>query len=439
MTITEGMTPAQFNTAMNDNITSIGYVGKVPTFDTIIIGHDIQTACLLAGLGTLNYGISGKSFDDSINAAFAAASTANKVIAGAVDVKTFGAVGDWTTDDTANIQTAVNAGNIIIQNGTFKIAASIKIPSNRTVYLFNCKVKKANASYDNFFTNSDFDGGNVGVNIIGLGGVELDGNIQYNDDDYATNPLNIPNGPPPRPETSYKNLAMFFCNVNGLSVSGLSISNLPFLGTLYQNCQNAKFHHVYQTLDLLNRNQDCFDVLGGIGESYNIEAYNLSMTAGDDFCAMGGTNESNLGYINGVTNWNLGDVHDIYIHDITVDLGPRGCVFVPIVGDGAKVYNIRYENILVRRCSAVMYAAYPEYNVVPCAKTDLHDITIKNIKVEDLNFYTGLTYNCLNYFGKNMMDFSIENLIYVKDSSNKYVLIAGDQSDNVKINGVQVT
>jgi hypothetical protein len=143
--ITEGMTPAQFLTAINDNCTVGGFQNTPKTIIDSIQNWEFKSTLGLNGISTtgLNYGISGQSFISKINNSFNSISLIDKVVTGVVDVKTFGATGDGTTDDAASIQAAVNAGNIIIQNGTFKLTTSIKIPSNRTVYLWNCKVKMA--------------------------------------------------------------------------------------------------------------------------------------------------------------------------------------------------------------------------------------------------------------------------------------------------------
>lgn len=51
-----------------------------------------------------------------------------------LSVKQYGATGDGTTDDTAAIQAAVTAGDMVFfPNGTYKVTSAISIPSNRTL------------------------------------------------------------------------------------------------------------------------------------------------------------------------------------------------------------------------------------------------------------------------------------------------------------------
>jgi hypothetical protein len=85
--ITAGMTPAQFNTAMNANIASVGFTGRAVDFTTLMLGHEIKTAFALDSLGTLNFGRDA-NFISNLNNTFNNISLADKVIAGAVDVKT---------------------------------------------------------------------------------------------------------------------------------------------------------------------------------------------------------------------------------------------------------------------------------------------------------------------------------------------------------------
>jgi hypothetical protein len=50
------------------------------------------------------------------------------------DVRSFGAVGDGVTDDTAAVQSALNAGNVFISPGTYRITRSVTVPSNRWMF-----------------------------------------------------------------------------------------------------------------------------------------------------------------------------------------------------------------------------------------------------------------------------------------------------------------
>ena len=104
----------------------------------------------------------------------------------AIDVRTYGAIPDGVTDSAASINSALLVGNVIIQNGKFLLSESIKIPSNRTVYIRNAKIKLADTIYDNFLRNSDFVNGNTSVNVIGIGNAVFDGNSVNNLDGYAT-------------------------------------------------------------------------------------------------------------------------------------------------------------------------------------------------------------------------------------------------------------
>jgi hypothetical protein len=433
--ITAGMTPAQFNTAMNANIASVGFTGRAVDFTTLMLGHEIKTAFALDSLGTLNFGRDA-NFISNLNNTFNNISLADKVIAGAVDVKTFGATGDGNTDDEADINIAVTAGNIIIQNGTFKISASIKIPSNRTIYLFNCKIVMADASYDNFFRNSDMIGGNSNIYIVGLGNVELNGNIAGNNDNYATygpkNPLGGPYG-----GTIYRYNAMIFCNVDGFEVSGLHLYDIPHWGFYIQRSRNGKYHDIYHNCNTIIENQDCVDCCHG---THDIEIYNIAANVvKDDFSAIAVSDFSDMGYT-GIPNWNVGDVYNIYYHDIDIYDMRLGSPAAYLAGDGGKIYNIRYENIRIRNGGTIFFSSYGSsiYNVAP-VKTDIKDITMNNIRFDTMQTGGGVPRNYVFYFGLDMMNFAATNITNNTGKPIYTITDGADVSDNVKINGVQVT
>jgi polygalacturonase len=424
--ITEGMTPAQFNTAMNNNIASVGFTGQVVSFTTSMLGHELKTAFTLNNIGILNFG-KHSSFITDLNNTLSSISIADKIIAGAADVKTFGAVGDGSHDDAADINTAVAAGNIIIQNGTFKISASIKIPSNRTVYLFNCKLKMANSSFDNFFRNSDMDGGNSNIYIIGLGGAELDGNCTNNSDGYATYGINPPAGP--ITGTAYRYIGIIFCNVDGFEIRNLYLSFIPHWSFYLQKTRNGSVHDIFIEKDTEIVNQDGIDLGHGC---HDVDIYNMAIECADDFSAIAVANYSGFAYT-GFVGWNVGDCYNISYYDIDIYDMKAGAILAPLIGDGGKIYNVSIENVRIRKGGSIFYGSYLGYNDVACVKTDFHDITIDNVRFDTIQTRTNVF-----YFGQSMMDFAATNIVN-NTGATLYTLTAGDQSDNVKINEVQVT
>jgi hypothetical protein len=424
--ITAGMTPTQFNAAMNINLAALAIIGApVPSTD-IFKGHEIKLAFKLNNLGTLDYGQSGQSYINFINNSFGGVSFADKVIAGATDVKTYGATGDGLTDDAADINTAVAAGNIIIQNGTFLLSASIKIPSNRTVYLFNCKIKMAAASYDNFFRNSDMIGGNVNIRIIGLGNAELDGNAVNNNDGYVTyGPFNtnVAGG-----ANIYRYIGIILCNVDTFEISGLHVHDWMHWFYYLQNASHGSIHDLYlnYTFYTTPSNQDFGPICHG---SHDVEIYNCSCRTGDDFICLAVANYTDLAF-NGFVGYNVGDVYDIYMHDCNVHTFYAHMLAL-IAGDGGKIYNVRYEDVNVFYANMPFGSCYSTYRDVSPVSSDTQNIVVKNVKI-----YESAT-TCFN-FCQGAVDLTISG-IENKTGFDMYTHWSGDLTDNCTINGEAIT
>lgn len=427
--IVAGMSPTAFINAVNANITELGTIGKNVTITNIMPAWEYISALKLNGFSGIEIGSKGATEASVINNSV---SLANKVITGATDVKTFGATGDGTTDDQASINTAIAAGNIIMQNGTFKLTASIKIPSNRTIYLFNCKIKMANTSYDNFFRNSDMTNGNTTIKIIGLGNVELDGNAPNNNDSYVTyGPINtnVDNG-----GTPYRYNAFMWCGVTGLEISGLYLYDNPHWQIQLQKCSNVKVYDIYSDHHTLIVNQDFID----FSHSSNVEVYNIVVTCADDFSCMSSAGYNPVSWTS-IVDWNKGDVYNISVHNAHIYDMANGGALVPIAGDGGKIYNINYSRILISIGGTIFYGSYTDLWTTDPVKTDIHDIVVNDIQFDVMTDGGGVPRNYAFYFGQDMMDFAATNIVNNTGKSLYTITDAADVSDNVKINGVQVT
>jgi hypothetical protein len=337
------------------------------------------------------------------------------------DVRRYGAVPDGTTDCINAINTGLLAGDVIIQNGVFLISASIKIPSNKTVYIKNAKIKMANSSYDNFFRNSDFSGGNNNINIIGQGMAILDGNSANNDDDYATYGL--------RTNSSYRYIGIIFCNVTTFSISGIQVADHPHWTIYLQKSSFGSVHDIYINQYLLTVNQDGIDMGHG---SHDIEIYNIKGYTRDDVFAIIVSNYSDLA-VRDIPDWNKGNVYNIDYHDVDIYNCAQGSTLALIAGDGGKIYNIDQESMRIRTGGTIWFSNYTGYWDVDPVKGDTHDITMNNITMDNMS--VGRDY--LFYFGQSCMDVTATNITN-NTGEPMYTLIDGDQSDNVTINGAQV-
>lgn len=430
-TIITGMTPAEFITAFNANVAEIAYTGKTLDVNSTLRGCQLKAFTKLNGIADINYGISGSTYISQLNSGFTSASTDDVIIAGAADVKTFGATGDGVTDDASDINTAVAAGNIIIQNGTFLLSASIKIPSNRTIYLKNCIIKMDDASYDNFFRNSDMDSGNTNIKILGLGAVELDGNCENNDDDYATyGPIDA--GDPP--VTIYKYVGIIFCKVTTFEISGLDIHNFMHWCISLQRSSSGSVHDLNIDYGFLTVNQDSINVLHG---SHDINIYNITTNCADDFQAIAVANYSGLSY-SGYADWSDGDVYNITCYDIVITGMLYGSICAFLGGDSGKIHDIEYRDIWIKNGGTIFYSVYNSYRDVDPVATDNYNIVFKNIRF-DVMYGNGVTRAYPFYFGQDMMDFSATGIINNTGKPMYDIVNGADVSDNVTINGVQVT
>jgi parallel beta-helix repeat protein len=87
-------------------------------------------------------------------------------------VSDFGAVGDGATDDTAAIQAAINTAVMVIfpAGYTFKVSATLSVPSNRTLYMYGAVISLAANVNNHVFKLAD-----GASNVTFLGG-EINGN-----------------------------------------------------------------------------------------------------------------------------------------------------------------------------------------------------------------------------------------------------------------------
>jgi hypothetical protein len=434
-TITEGMTPSQFMTAMNANQAEIRANSRITQFTNLMLGHEVTSAFLLNGLIPSVVGESGRSF---INACNTSISISDVVIAGVEDVKTFGAVGNGTTDDSAAIQSAIDAGNIIIQNGVFKVTTSIKIPSNRTIYIKNAKVKRASAMYDNLFRNKDLDTGNVNIKIEGLGGAELDLNL--------TN-INYDNWAEIEPSVYYKVVCILMCQVNGFEISNLYMADFTRWLFRLQNSSNIKIHDCFIDRVAYSLYADFCNT----AHCHDLEVYNLGLSCSDDIFNITFGDQSNAGDASykGFAGWNEGDCYNYHIHDIDVYITHWGGLIVPIGSSDNDCYDILAERIRIRSGGSIFYNSYTKdlFSNDP-TKENFHDIVLKDIQIDYMDT-SGTHADYPFYFGQDMKDFSATNIVnnsgqtmYVKTGfaqNSTYHAGLADVSDNVKINGVQVT
>ena len=336
-----------------------------------------------------------------------------------IDVRTYGAVPDGTTDCTSAINSAITAGDIIIQNGIFLLSESIKIPSNRTMHLKNCEIKMADASNDNFFRNSDFEGGNVNVHVIGQGNVLLNARAAYQDNAFETyGPLDPPS------DTLYRYVGIVMCNVNGFSIKNINITQTMKWQVLLQKASNGIVDNIYLAHQYSGGNQDGFDIVVGCN---NIDFSKIKGRSGDDFVGIFVGKETGI-RVN-ATNWDVGDNHDLTFNNLDVYSTPYRAI---ILGGEATndIYNIDFNNLRVHTCQYLLLNYNDLYTGVP-TKDTVKDITLDEVTV-DAN--TGdnvvrLLEGCSNLVLTDFTNDSGKTDLYTQE---------GKTFENISINGLVI-
>jgi polygalacturonase len=348
-----------------------------------------------------------------------------------IDIRDYGAIPDSVTDCSSAINSALLVGDIIIQNGTFIINESIKIPSNRTVYGKNALIKCGAASYDNVFRNSDFVNGNTNVNIIGLGNFAIDMNAVNNNDPYYTVYGNGEIYPEyKRQPESYRYVGIQIYKVTNFQIKNIYIVNFTHHNIHIEQSSQGVISDLYFNYKYSVSNMDGIDLLWG---THHITINNISGFTSDDFFAFccGVVADLIPSYS---TGYNIGDIHDITISNVRIKNSQKGRCPTVIVGNGNKLYNITMNNLVLIKSGALYYSNVGAgFEGTPPTADDIYNINIDNAIVGDIDY----DQSCFE-FGESMKDCAFTNIV---NNSGKpiYRLINGDQSNNVKINGTQLT
>jgi len=110
----------------------------------VTVGEDVASAYIALARSTSNFEIEALTLSEAPDTRGLYNSPRNRdaggmseeaLAVGIVNVKDYGAVGDGSTDDTAAIQAAVNAGSpVVFPVGVYRTSGTISIPSNRELY-----------------------------------------------------------------------------------------------------------------------------------------------------------------------------------------------------------------------------------------------------------------------------------------------------------------
>jgi len=342
-----------------------------------------------------------------------------------VDIRLYGAKCDGITNDVSAINNTLADGDALIQDCTVLIGSSILIPSNRTLYLSNCKIRIADNSWDNIFRNANPDTGNVNVSVIALGNAVIDHNTSGNNDPNYVNY----GGQSHSAQNLYKAGTFFFCNTTNFNVKGLTFSDRPHYCASIQQSSFGEITDIF-----FNHYTDCTnqDGIQNIFGTHHVTYKRVFGRTGDDFVSIFlGTFFGTLFYP--LPNYNLyGHCHNIVWDDMIIHSAQHS--FILICGDGKKIYDVTFKNAYV---IYNLFMAYinSTYCSIPSTKDECYNINVENVEIK--NSYAW----CANLeLGTNMKNVSAS---FINPSSRyayrvwmrtpAYVL------ENVSVNGVQLS
>lgn len=357
-------------------------------------------------------------------------------------------------DDSDRIQKAldsnfpVNGTKIVVveaknkhnPDGIYYLSKPLKVPSNTCLKLEGCYLKLNNGVNNAIINNSDFDGGNKNIHIIGVGNPILDCN--RNGQNLTLN--------------NYKNIGLHLYNVDNFSIQGITLKDSARWCLVPEKCTNGLIDDI--NFDLAGEvNQDGVHILG---QSSNITVTKIRGVVGDDACVVNarlngqGTNVFQ-GYGTG------GNVTNIVFDDINIKGGTNShtgilrtsgsptTVIDGIILSNAIGYNLYdgilrlggNDDILIDNHRNISVSNVKGYEGTRGGVSLINMLQpIKNVQVSNAQIFTTRK-RLINGNGKN-----IDNL----QLSNVYMEIQGTEEEsttvksifgfaNSTVNGLQAT
>ena len=346
--------------------------------------------------------------------------------------RTTGLIPDGATDNAAIANAALLTRNVTFANGIFLLSESLKIPSNRTVYLKNCKILMGIQSLDNFFRNSDMDGGNASVKVIGQGNACLDSNA-INNDDYVGGVSYSTYGPVGAGifgDNVYHYWGIAMVQVTGFEISGLNIIEYNHWCIVPQAATNGIIDDIFFNFMYVNTsesNKDGIDILIG---SNNITISNIKGKTEDDFTIVASTQKIGMAYK--FIGWEVGDVHDISYENIQCYYS--GYYSLRVMGESAdnnSLYNISVDNYRTFQSGAFLHVGLSGWYASAPTQATLHDFTFNDITQELVSVggfaLLQVTESCKNFTFTNLVNNSIASTISIT---------AGKDVNGFSVNGV---
>ena len=222
----------------------------------------------------------------------------------------------------------------------YTLSHAIEIPSNTTVKLDNCTLRLNDGVLCNIFVSKGcYDTSMTSaqelrnISIIGIGNAVLDGGVHNGvTEKNCTSPDGF--------STVRYNTSIHFRNVNGFTVSGITVKEPRYWGMTFIYCRYGTITDI--NFDCSNEapNQDGIDLRLGCN---NITISDITGTTGDDvvaLTALSGASDTRF-KVQGKDS----DIHDVTITDVKASCkGGHGIIRL-LCHNGNKVYNVDIKNV----------------------------------------------------------------------------------------------
>ncbi len=279
----------------------------------------------------------------------------------------------------------------------WEIDKTIVLYTGSYVLLDNAHIRLMDDTFIHFFENEasakekwwrretrDYD-----ITLRGVGNTVLDGGnhngiFERSFNIYDENKNYVGRVPMVKGQTSIAvNRGLNFCNVEGISVSGLKFINQRYWGMCFEFCSDGHISDIVFKAQANVPNQDGIDIREGCN---NFIVENISGVTGDDMIAL--TNFGTPSLVGGNSASDMdASIHDIIVKNIR-SYQPDLCDMVRILSRGGNaIYNVQISNVVDltpknsehRALCGVMIGALCDYPSRLNTLGEVRNITIRDV------------------------------------------------------------
>lgn len=271
-------------------------------------------------------------------------------------------------DNAPPINRILKGGNVNLTiQGIGPGGSSLICESQTTINFFNSQYWVSAHANDTIIRNKNLAGSDSNIAIIGTGNALIDGRTQNQDGENAV---------------LWKNNALLFVNVTGLTLNGFTLQDYNGWGISPQNCTRVLVSNIVSAVNNVTFNQALVNTAdGGTDHRY----LNLSGETADDFLALvsrPGAGFSYAAYVSpgGNTNTAL-PLSQVVVHNIAGICGNHRMLRL-LCGDGGQIFHVNASKIenYGHQNAHVVELLGQIYPTVPPSPSDFLDITCSDVK-----------------------------------------------------------